>query len=342
MQPTFSIIIATGRTSRGSIKHCDTHLFENTLNSLQNQSFKDFEVVIVDSLYKKRDLAIELVKLGQWEFPWRVVRPKSWWLDHKLWSLQNAFNRGFCASYGKFMFFCGDCCVFPPQSLETAKTYLDQGYSPAFLFVYKTASKLTIAKDGCWKASEFSSVEDARAAGLFADPLHRDSRWTHVEKLGGFAGPDKIYWDMIYGYHGVKREDFIHVNGYDENFDGDKALGDVELGSRLNMAGRWSVCLSKDLFVYEQQHNSVDPETFMCGITSIRSNYDLIYLMRNKGTYRANSNGYTYEECCDVIRGRITNIPAWPNYKITPDEPNYIYQRQWMDNQPIFDLSQLE
>ena len=339
MQPTFSIIIGTARQSQGAIRSSSLNTYEVTLKSLELQTCKDFEVIFVDALYKKRDLALEIAQLGQWSFPWRVVRPKSPWHDQRLWSLQNSFNRGFAASHGKYVYFCGDCCEFPSNSFETAKRLTEEGYSPQFLFAYKFGGFLSRVENGCWGPSQYETLEEVRAAEMWKDGLfHRDSRWTYTETLEGFVKPSQFNWDMVYGYSCVKREDFLYVNGYDENFDGDKALGDVELGSRLQMANRWSPCLSKDLFVYEHQHNAVDSEHFLQGVASVRSNYDLIYLMRSKQIWRANSTAFTQEECSKVIRGEITNIPAWPQFKITPDEITYQFQRFWMDNVSIFEL----
>lgn len=49
-----SIIMATARENYPIIGQPKLHMFKPTIDSLKTQSFKDFEFIIVDALYKKR------------------------------------------------------------------------------------------------------------------------------------------------------------------------------------------------------------------------------------------------------------------------------------------------
>lgn len=342
MTPLFSIIIATGRLSNGAMIGCpDEHLFLKTMRSLASQTAQNFELIIVDSLGCKRSLKNEIASLSAWQFPWKVVTPSSWWLENGFWALQNAFNTGFKHSAGSYLYFCGDCCEFPANAMATAQDLIQQGHIPSFLFAYRQSGKL-LSSQG--EPTDFSTIEEAVSAERWNSGMARDSRWQFVEHNHGFVPKSNLRWDMMYGYSCIPREDFIYVNGYDENFDGDKALGDVEIGSRLKMAGRWTLSLSRNLYVYENKHHGLDASTFHNGSppgtawNAIRSNYDLIYLMRGRKQWRANSMHLTESDCIKVINGEIMNLPGYPKCQVIPGEPGYKAQRHWIENQPVFDL----
>lgn len=344
MNPLFSIIIGTGRPSIGSLIGLpDTHLFLLTMQSLEKQTERNFELVIVDSIGSKRDLHAEIEGLGMWSFPWKVVTPSSWWLDRGYWALQNAFNTGFRHSTGQYVYFCGDCCEFPKRSFWHAQLLINAGYVPSFLFVYRRAGFLIRQTNGTQSEALFRTVHAAKIGGGWDDGIVRDSRWTFVESHGGFADKSETKWDMMYGYCCVPREDFIYVNGYDENLDGDKALGDVELGSRLEMAGRWKMALTQNLYVYENSHFGLAASFNNCqppgtAFPAIRSNYDLIHLLRRKKQWRANSIPLSEEDCLKVIRSQVMKLAGWPQYRVEPDEVGYNAQRHWIENQPVFEL----
>lgn len=340
--PLFSIILATARTSYGAIIDKEkTHLLFDTLVSLENQSFRDFELIVIDSLYRSRNLACEIETLGKFSFSWKVTHPISWWLDNHLWALQNAFNTGFAASRGKFLFFCGDCVIFPYDKLQIGADLINLGYWPQFLCVYCSQGQLVDSKNEL----QCSSVEAAQMQGIWTDRFVRDSRWQFVAKPIGFFHPTMMGWDMIYGHCGIPREDFLYVNGYDENFDGDKALGDVEIGSRLHMAGRWKPCLDKRFFLYEQKHNNIDAQSFkdcetieqLRAAPAVRANYDLLHLMKKKRIWRANSTQFSEEECKAVCLASITGIDAH-QYAYNPKDSRWPYQRYWIEHQANFEL----
>ena len=342
MNPLLSFIVATARESVGSIiGQPDWHLLEPTLKSLAAQRSQNFELVVVDSLFRQRTLAEEIDALGKWPFPWRVATPDSWWLEQGMWALQNAFNRGYQASTGRYLYFCGDCCEFPAHTTLLAQSLIEAGFSPHLLYVYKMSDRLRVNGERHFQTSPWSSVPEALCAGAdFRRHVSCDSRWPYTDDLGGFCPPARIGWNSIHGYACVKREDFAHVNGFDENFDGDKSLGDIELGSRLHLAGRWTGCLSTSLYVYEHHHERISERVFPnCQtLPPVRSNYDLIHLMREREVWRANSTQWSEEDCQRVICAEITALPDWPHRRGQNDERSLPYQRHWIEHQPVFDL----
>lgn len=352
----FSMIIATGRVSYGAmLGQPEEHLLGPTLRSLEAQTFRDFELIIVDSCFRFRDIAKEIESLGNWSFPWRVTHPESYWLEQGMWALQNAFNRGFKISTGEFVFFCGDCCEFPPHVLEEAAVFVDRGLSPHLLCVYKHSNRLKLLTG---EPSQWASLNEFPVEKWTPPEILCDSRWTYIRARHGASQVDRAHWDLCYGYSGIRRDDFLYVNGYDENFDGDKSLGDVEIGSRLSMAGRWSMYLNRRLYCYEHSHCELDRRAFpiktgpanepekaihdaassQIRTVTVRSNYDLIYIMRRLGIWRGNSTRYSEADMKRSIQSEEKNLAGWPKFSFTDDDPSWQYQKHWMEHPSIFEL----
>lgn len=331
-----SIIIGTGRETYGAMKHDPTeHLFKRTFSSLNAQTCPDFEVIIADSCHAIRDLEADINTLGTHGFEWKVVKPTSWWLEQGMWQLQHAFNVAAKVSIGDCLIFCGDCCEFEPDMVARVLEIYKQGYAPHLLYLKKWGDLIA-------HEDELSGIKGAATARDLTPAQWKkaikDSRFPFVEN--GILKGDQCFWQWFYGYCCIPRHDFFSVNGWDEAFDGEKSLGDVEMGSRLQMCGRLKMYLDKSLVCYEQLHNEICTKIFPKELLtdSTRSNYDLIWLMRIKGITRANSTRYTYDECWKVIRGIYTGITNWPIHVDNEGNPRHKYQKHWVENHPVFTL----
>lgn len=333
--------MATGRDSLGSLCNIDEHFMLRTLRSLEAQTFKDFEFIVVDALKNFRDIESEIKELGTWSFPIRVLHPNSWWWEMGMWSLQNSFNVGARESVGEHLLFCGDCFEIDPHILEESAKLLRQGLSPSLLYVYRVGGNIQMLDD--WtRDSGLRTVADAIDAGLWSGKtIKRDCRWQNVLPKQ-YMPPSECPWTWLFGYCFISREDFYHVNGWDENFDGEKALGDVELGSRLQMAGRWKLCIREDLFVYENYHYGISEKLFHKfnnhTLRSIRCNYDLILWHRSQGIWKGNDTAIPVDVSKRICRGEISGHMGWPDYKFDDSYPEFLYQKHWMDNPAIFKL----
>jgi len=332
-RPKISLILGTARPSEGSLLDDDVHLMHYPLTSLAKQGFTDFELIVVDSLFNKRNLLKEMRVLGDWSFPIKVVPNPSFWLKEGLWALQGAFNSGARAASGDWFLFCGDCCEFTPYTLEMVNGYITRGHGIHILVVYKRGDYI---KKNRQELTHFKTLEDARL-NKEEDQLElwRDSRFSLFQPPH-FAPVLETHWSQFYGYCCLPREDFFALNGWDEAFDGDKALGDVELGSRLEMSGRLNMAVDMNCFLYEHDHYGIDQEMFRWkNRPSFKSNYDLIYLKRVSQDIRANNRKYTKEEGRLVFNARITGHPNWPKYSEITRE-----QQLWLDHTPVYDVKE--
>lgn len=340
-RPFISIIIATARPSTGSlIAYPDRHQIGLSFDSLASQTYTDFEVIVVDSLYKTRDLASEIAALRQWPFKWQVVHPTSWWLDNGLWALQNAFNTGAVASRGHHLLFCGDCGVFPPNTLARSTDLISQGYAPHFgclrrrggLLIDGSKPELPPLRD-FQTIDQIIGTEYDKPSLIFGDTRLFDPTILATGKIT----PVQASWQWYYGYGFISRTDFFSINGWSELFDGDKALGDVEMGSRLEMCGRLHFYMDRTLCIYEEVHNPIN----LVGTTSsnsIRSNYDLIWLHRALSISRAHSTKLPASQLWRAVRGDISGLHGWPYRRGPLPDDITNYAQHWIDHQPIFTL----
>jgi len=334
-----SIIISTARQKNGLVAYPNKHHIEFTLGSLRRQHFKDFEVIISDAIHSVRDLEEE-IDFSKYPFPVKVAKPTSVFLDEGLWSSQATRNAGASLASGNYFLFADDCAFFPASALRNAMdVVLTKGWMPNFLCHRTNGRRLIDAVSH--EPTKIRTYNEAKSNGLHLGGM--DSRlgnMQHDEKFGvKICKPANFYWQHHYAFNFVTREDFEYVNGYDENFDGEKSMDDVELGSRLQMAGRLRSCLIENVYVYEEYQNHVDPSVFknMEGY-SIKMNNDLLWLMRIKEQWRANSTLYSDEELSAVMEGRYSGDPHWIQRLKIRNKANEAVRDLWRSNVVVKEL----
>lgn len=345
--PALTILVPTGRASYGSLVGLpDEHLFLRTMKSLAAQDCMDFELVIADACAAHRDLRHEICALGApWPFPWRVVPVTSPWLSIGRAAIQRTLNIGFVYSDAKVVHMAGDAAEFPSHVVGEILKWTAKGYQPQLLSVYKRAGELIYineqTKDERFGHGHNTSLTygDMQKLGIFKD-IARDSRWTDVERVDPLFGAP---WSWLHNHPTVFRKHLFEINGFDENLDGEKALQDVEMGSRLEMAGLWKPVLTKELYCWDYDHGSWDTKTFFKeSVPGPRSNYQLIVLTREQKRFRANSIKLTAKEYSWIIQSGATAIEdRCPVYDKEKEPESYFLQRIGFAIQPIFDLQSM-
>jgi glycosyltransferase involved in cell wall biosynthesis len=346
-----SLVLCTARDDYPMIDLPDTHLFQPTLDSLERQTFQDFELVVSDCRYEHRPCFKDNEFRGhRYDFPIKhvPVKPYSPWLQRGMWGGACARNRGIIAADDdcELLIFLDDCCEFNPDFIELYWKWYQKGYFAMALAIYHKGGELVYTK-------QLSRAErlDPRGMDWYKDPdlarkiftedePIRDSRWRYVENAPN--GVLRVNGDLYYGYSSCSMEAILRVNGWDENFDGDKSLADVDLGWRLEMAGYRDFILDRRLIVVENFHHPIPRDTIWYEGRPVRQNYNLMVLNRRKGRYRANSYQLTEEDLNFVRR------LAWMDPKVPkdvpiyqPEDPEYELQRWWFENPPVFDLREL-
>ena len=337
-----TVLIPTGRPIYGSMIGLeDESWVMRTLKSLlvNWKQEENFEVVFSDACHSVRDLAEHI---GRWPFPVKVVKPESYWLNHGMWSSRSTFNAGIRAATGKYVLICNDCCEFPPGTLSRLEKEAEEGRMMALLYVYKEGGVIRKRKKD---APTCLTLEDALESGKWDDQnFVRCSRWRF---MGGdpcfkqLEPPFEAGTNQVFGYGLFPLEDLYHINGADENADGDKGYDDFDIPKRLHTAGLLKSYLDPSFYVYENSHNGVDGNIFTWDHAHpVRCNQDLFEVLSEKGIYKANSYQLSEEECLSIMRGG-----GWAKrerhdepYKVDRDAPVWKHQEWWMKNQPNFNL----
>jgi len=342
-----SVIMATARDDTPMLGLPDTFIFEPTLESLRNQTFDDFEFIIVDSLYRYRKGYFED---KEFDFPVKhiPVHPNHrFWLDRGMWSVCGALNSGIIAAEGELVVRIDDCCSFGPEFLEKFWTWYKRGFFAQALVIYHHGTKplrnVEEAKKLYYKAYGWERSYDEIAKML--DSLYkpgeiiRDSRWRFFEGENVRIGDMRSWY---FGYGSASLEALLEINGYDESFDSLKGLEEVDLGLRLWMADYRSLILDKSLTVIEHFHGPVSRKAVWNTPPAFKCNYGLYLRHLKLNRWRANVERLTLEDC-EWIRENICS--SCPNLQRCRNETLkgkfYIdneYFRLWLQNQRTFDL----
>ena len=136
----FSIVIATYNSE---------NTLRQTLESIEKQTFKDYEVIIVDGL--STDKTEEIVKdyssiIGTY-------------ISEKDSGIYDAFNKGVSASVGEYINFIGsNDCFYDYQTLEKVSEQLDDKHCPDILS--GPVCEIDPASGVEWKANNRISKEE--------------------------------------------------------------------------------------------------------------------------------------------------------------------------------------
>jgi len=336
--------VPTARSDYPIIGLPDVHVLQPTLDSLEKQSFKDFEVIVVDALYPQKEGWIESRK---WSFPVKYVPPHPnhrFWLERGLWNVAGMLNTALLYADGELVVRLDDCCEIPDKDYlkKFWETYQSGCFALAMHVRYHAGKPARVNEDylkSGYEAKYAVMPQDDRATLLRTlygeNGLVRDTRWPTVERRGRMIAPP----EWFYGYSSFSIEASLRVNGFNELFDGLKGQEDQDFGIRLAMAGYKGVfVLDKDLWVIEHEHyppKVKSPEPFKC-------NYGIIQYEQAKGLYQANTWKLTFEDC-EWIRRNI--CPKCLNYHRCVNEKlkgafyvdNELF-RLWLNNQNVFDL----
>jgi glycosyltransferase involved in cell wall biosynthesis len=340
---SISIILPTAREDYSIIGLPDLHILERTFNSLLNQRFKDFEVIVVDGLYPKRDKWLA----KDWKFSVRYVpvhRNHRFWFDRKRWFICASLNTGIIHAEGELLVRIDDCCEFDDMFLQRFWDGYKKGYFPCAMHIRylegKPARFDSEYMNKGYEAKYSSTMEkDDRLQilrRLYGDEgLVRDTRYPVVKANGGnMIGPA----EWFYGYASMSLEAALKINGFNELFDGDKSEEDMECGLRLSMAGYKNMfLLDVDHQVIEHEHIPPSSELILPDQPNIKCNYALLLLTEKRNRWQANKVKMT-EEDLNFLREESLKSPCSPRPNFYADDCKGYLWNLWASNQNIFDL----
>ena len=294
-----SFVITTARPDYPYIGRPDLFIFEPTIESLKNQTMKDFEVIIVDKSYNARKDYFKDKKL-----PFKVKHvpaAPNLWHDVGLPGICTQLNKGIIYADGELLFFSGEGFMYIPEFCERLWKHYKDGYVPLVWYFFDH----TFSPDVVTATEEQISKYPAECKlpydisynmfGYTGKYISMDHRPLVAFKNGTSIYTHDATWEWFFGCSAASREAMLKINGFDQRFDGDKSLFDCDVGSRLELAGCNKFGLFKDLFIIRLLNNNAwSPNTVKditsINVTSIKCNFPLIHWSRNYKHYVANDH----------------------------------------------------
>lgn len=193
--PKVTILMITCRPDEAYLQRQDWHVLGKVVEDLNRQTFKDFELVVVDGL--NRPLPVKN------EFPATVIPPaENLWTRHKKTCISNYRNTGLAAARGELILNIDDCAYLPPIYVE--------------LF-WRAWSEKQICLSATWPHNGDQRIPRN-------DILNPKA--VYVQKQPCIRG-------QVFGFGSYPLEMALELNGYDEAYDGGMYLEDIDWGCRL-------------------------------------------------------------------------------------------------------------
>jgi glycosyltransferase involved in cell wall biosynthesis len=344
---SISVILPTAREDYSIIGLPNLHIFEPTLESLKNQTFKDFELVIIDGLHHFRPKLFQGRPFHTDKLPFPVKHVPiehnerfnhRFWMDNKRWNVAGSLNTGIIHAKGELLVLIDDCSEFEKDYLKKFWEGYQSGYFPMAMYIRYLEGNPATLNDRYLKIGYETSKHDEKTLKkLYGEGgLMRDTRYSYVKNAGGSM---IAYVNWYYGYSSISLNEALKINGYDELFDGDKGLSDVDFGSRLELAG------NKNKFVLDINHQVIEhdhkpvSESLVNIKNRIKCNYAIYLTNRNNNKWRANS-GILSGKDIEFIRNESLKPHCDPTPNVYDDNCRGKLFETWTKNQPIFDLKE--
>ena len=253
--------------------------FEWALESLKNQTFKDFEYIIVDGFYDERkDDVNELIRSLDLDFDVRYIKDKPCRWKGKRPALCNARNTGLIFANGEHIVFHDDECKMPPDWLEKHLSWLEQGYIVAGSWVpYKSENEI--------------------GGGI-------DTRLGTSDGQTSFVGGGWLYGSNF----SFPFEVAININGFDEELDGEMGQDDISFGIRAERRG-YKIIYDHSIVVHciAEFHDAVSeipPKNIVLndGIPHFSNEYYTQKLLGDTDRFLPYVNAFNLPEARDLVR----------------------------------------
>jgi hypothetical protein len=293
------------------IKHIKDDMYsfiEPTVSALDAQTFKDFELIIIDRLADNRK-----IKFNKTNMSMRIIRDKpTLWNDLKTpegWSTDlevkypavcSARNTGIIAANGELLFFIDDNIIFDEGLLQKIWGHYGDGYG-----VKVCRHRFNITKNIITLEKEFA-----------------DFKWGDNDTL-----PYKYRGAWSNGFT-VPLEAALRVNGFNEDLDGVTGGEDIDFGERLEKLNYNPILIDRDCEEWELGHLHMGTNRYC-----VRDNGILLEVFRRNNSQPIEANRVR-PTCAIMDEYDKRFVAVHPNEKVHP------YYDRCMDV-PTFDLRKM-
>jgi glycosyltransferase involved in cell wall biosynthesis len=346
--PRLTVLIYTARTDYPFLSRPDLHCFDPVTQTLAAQTFRDFELVLVDALWEDRS-------------GWFAAHPQPYPVKHvpsspNLWHLKGRpglcaqLNRGLAWADGQLVWIGAENHLYPPHFLDLAWRLYEQGSIPVAWYAICDA--------------DIKPVDQVRESFLWKHPpvTFNLLGWTHESiydvdhRAQRFVDDPALvlspcHHQHYFAYSSIPLELAYALNGFDEAFDGDMHLLDVDMGSRIQLAyGDGVLAMHRDLWLMEPPAAKDFWTPKIRRGEPIKCSYAMWWYNRLRGRARVNVPypadwvDFVKERVCRgacLIKDRCsTNDPEIGERKQYPfcESVDRELRQFWLDNLPVRDL----
>ena len=267
MNPYISVIVPTFRPGG----------FDILLNSLRNQSFQNFELIIIDMIYKYREPIIRDLIVGvDWGFDIKYVEP----IDNvfPFAAFAHMINTGLVHAKGEIILTAADYLWFPSDCLQKHADFHKTNPNCGYMGPHAYFNTPKLKDIPSWNKPEMQSgdtptrgqvkytyVDDLNSGkydhvmwSLFEEPITTDPRTKYkISEEYGNIDIKKSFsnnWIESKFFH-FKNESYplefaLNINGCDEDHNGAHTAQDTEFAERLTLVNSMNWYLESDNVVY--------------------------------------------------------------------------------------------
>lgn len=234
---------------------------------------QEFELIIVDKYYSQRKNYFKNLNLP---FPIKHVPAyPNYWLEQDMPAVAQQYNKGIIYADGELLFFSADGWIYPPHIMQLAYKLHSQHWIPLAYYITDWTFAEQITKKELNK--ENKNVKKPTLTynykGYIGKTISVDHRYNQAFNNNPEQFFPHTWWSWFFsGCACVPLKTVLQVNGFDMNFDGDKMLCDVDLGSRLDLTGNNQFLLHRNFYLIRLALNSLK----MMYKKTIKCNYGLI------------------------------------------------------------------
>lgn len=318
---TFSIIVNTCRDPYSMPLFPNKSIFDLLIENLVNQTFEDFELIVVDLCWDKRR---DLFQTNYQDLPFPVLHipdKTSIFKDLGITRICTAKNTGIIFARGRNLIFSDDCQYWGPNALKFLTGWAKNNHG-ATCRLYRDVG------DG---------------------PYECDSRWRSL----GISGTDRTWFGNAnqVGYLGgtltmLPLATMLQINGYDEMFDGSRQLEDADLCRRVGAVGL-KIALEGHPRVIEYEHTACSKMANVKNIaTKCNGAYGFPYWNAQKPRIRANTHIMGDNVLRSFLNDECSMLSPEGKCKASGDTcrdryTNKKYMKIYQDMRLVFNLSVL-
>lgn len=261
MTVDLSVLIYTAREDYPYLGRPGLHCFDPVLETLTNQNFRHFELVIVDALYEQRSNFFADHK-NYFRITHVPASPNAWHSRGRP-GLCAQLNRGLAWCDGKLVWIGAENNLYPPSFLQKAWDVYLLGHVPVawYAILGGPEEERGLLSSGALAVSGSSQMLRTpwRYPEIKFSLCGWDERWIcDVDhRAERFADDPNVvlapcHHQNYFAYAGIPLELAYELNGFDETLDGDLTALDVDMGSRITMLrGDDALAMHRDLWLME-------------------------------------------------------------------------------------------